>query len=361
MSRSRRKNCWACYAFDLTRRKALASLGAVVSTVKVSASARSKSEVVKPPVLRSGDTIGIVSPSTQVTDPDKLLLAGKTAEYFGLKVKWARSVRSHRAQDVATLAERVDDLHDMFRDGDVRGVFCIRGGYGASQLLANIDYSLIRSNPKIFIGYSDITALHLAIHKMAGLVTFHGPVLLSEFTPYTLDCYRRALFDKSPLGSLTNPPEANALRPSHMLRVIHEGTASGRLIGGNLTLISTLMGTPYEIDTRGSIFFTEDVGEEPYRIDRMLTQLKLAGKLQDSAGIIFGECHDCGPADYKPSFAWNMTFGEVLDDRFSGVNVPVLSGLTIGHTDDQLTLPIGIEAQLDTGKGTLTIEESATT
>jgi muramoyltetrapeptide carboxypeptidase len=344
----------------VTRRKALASFGAVVSTSKLTASAPAKPETVKPPVLRRGDTVGIVSPSTQVTDPDRLQLAQKTAEYFSLKVKWGKSVRSHRAQDVATVAERVDDLHTMFRDSEVRAVFCIRGGYGASQLLANIDYELIRANPKIFIGYSDITALHLAIHKMSGLVTFHGPVLLSEFTPYTLDCYRRALFETSPLGSLTNPPEENVLRPSHMLRTIHAGLARGPLIGGNLTLISTLMGTPYEIETKDRVFFTEDVGEEPYRIDRMLTQLKLARKLEDSAGIIFGECHDCGPADYKPSFAWNMTLGEVLDDRFSGVNVPLLSGLTIGHTSDQLTLPIGIEAALDSGKGTLTIEESAT-
>jgi muramoyltetrapeptide carboxypeptidase len=239
-------------------------------------------------------------------------------------------------------------------------VFCIRGGYGAAQILADLDYSLIRSHPKILVGYSDITALHLAIHQRTGLVTFHGPVLLSEFTPYTLDCYQRALFSTAPLGVLTNPHEANTLRPSHTLRAIHGGVAQGRLLGGNLTLISTLMGTPFEIQTKNRIFFTEDVGEENYRIDRMLTQLRLAHKLQEAAGIVFGECHECGPNDYKPSFAWNLSFGEVLNDRFAGITAPILSGLTIGHTADQLTLPLGVAATLDAAKGTLTIEESAT-
>jgi muramoyltetrapeptide carboxypeptidase len=159
---------------------------------------------------------------------------------------------------------------------------------------------------------------------------------------------------------LANPPEANTLRPKHKFRTLHGGTARGRLIGGNLSLISTLMGTPFEIDTRDRVFFTEDVGEEPYRIDRMLTQLRLAGKLKEAAAIVIGECHDCGPGDYKPSFAWNRTFGEVLDDRMAGIERPVFSGLTIGHTDDQLTLPLGLMTTLDADKGTLMVEESAT-
>ncbi len=342
----------------MTRRKALLAIPGLSATSALTA--QSQPELIKPAVLRKGDMVGIVSPSTQVTDPDKLQLAQRTVEYFGLKSKWGRSVRNHRAQDISTVAERVEDLHQMFSDPDVRAIFCIRGGYGASQLVADLDYNLIQSHPKILVGYSDITALHLAIHQKTGLVTFHGPVLLSEFTPYTLDCYQRALFSAEPLGLLTNPHEANALRPSHNLRTVRGGSAHGRLVGGNLTLISTLMGTPFEIQTKDKIFFTEDVGEENYRIDRMLTQLRLAHKLQDAAGIIFGECRDCGPSDYKPSFAWNLTFGEVLDDRFAGMKTPVLSGLTIGHTADQLTLPLGVAATLDADKGTLNIEESAT-
>ena len=342
----------------MTRRIALLSLPAMLAA-RVSTHQPVRG-LVKPAALKPGDTIGIVSPSTQVTDPDRWQTAERTVQYFGLKAKWAQNVRNHRAQDVAGIAERVDDLHAVFEDPEVKGIICLRGGYGSGQLLDNIDYNLIRKNPKVFVGYSDITALHLAIQKFAGLVTFHGPVLLSEFTPYTQDCFRRALFRPEPLGVLTNPPEANPLRPNHTTRTIREGNAKGRLIGGNLTLISSLMGTPYEIETHGTIFFTEDVGEENYRIDRMLTQLRLADKLQNAAGIIFGECNECGPADYKPSFAWNRTFGEVLNDRFENIKVPVLSGLTIGHTADQLTLPLGVTATLDAAKATLTIEEAAT-
>jgi muramoyltetrapeptide carboxypeptidase len=344
----------------VTRRNALLSLPAAAGLSCLAAKPDPHVELIKPSVLKLGNTVGIISPSTQVTDPLRLDVAQRTVDYFGLKAKWGRSVRSHRAQDVASIDERVDDIHSLFRDPDVRAIFCIRGGYGAGQLLAHIDYKLIRENPKIFIGYSDITALHLAFHNFAGLVTFHGPVLLSEFTPFTQDCFRRALFSKAPLGPLTNPPESNTLRPNHNLRVVHPGMARGPLIGGNLTLISTLMGTPYEIETKGRLFFTEDVGEEPYRIDRMLTQLRLAKKLQEAEGAIFGECQNCEPSDFKPSFAWNRTFGEVLDERFSGIGTPVLSGLTIGHTADQLTLPLGITATLDTAKGSLIVEESAT-
>jgi muramoyltetrapeptide carboxypeptidase len=260
----------------MTRRKALLSIPAAASLSRMTAKSDSRLQLIKPAVLKQGDTVGVISPSTQVTDPDRLQLAQHTVDYFGLKAKWGRSVRIHQAQSIASIDERVDDIHSLFRDPDVRAIICLRGGYGSGQLLASIDYGLIRKNPKIFIGYSDITALHLAFHKFAGLVTLHGPVLLSEFTPYTQDCFRRALFSKAPLGLLPNPPEPNTLRPSHNLRTIHPGIARGQLMGGNLTLISSLMGTPYEIDTTDRIFFTEDVGEEPYRIDRMLTQLRLA-------------------------------------------------------------------------------------
>jgi muramoyltetrapeptide carboxypeptidase len=335
-------------------------LPVVAATPTLRAQESKQPDLIKPRALRPGNVVGIISPSTQVTDPDRQQLAQKTVEYFGLKPKWGKNVRAQRARSVATVAERLDDLHAMFQDPEVQAVVCIRGGYGSGQLLAGIDYGLIRRNPKIFLGYSDITAMHLAIHKMTGLVTFHGPVLLSEFTPYTQDCFRRALFQTAPLGALTNPPAANSLRPAHDLRTIHPGTARGRLIGGNLTLVASLMGTPYEIETQGRIFFTEDVGEEPYRIDRMLTQLLLANKLQAASGAVFGECLDCGPSDYKPSFAWAMTFGEVLDGRFQSVRTPVLSGLTIGHTSDQLTLPLGVMATLNADKGVLTVEESAT-
>lgn len=314
--------------------------------------------LIRPKVLRAGDTIGLITPSTYVSDPDRLALVERTLRYFNLKPKWGKNVRKQAGYLGGSIAERVDDLHAMFRDPEVRAIFAIRGGYGSAQLLDHIDYSLIRSNPKVFLGYSDITALHLAINKKAGLVTFHGPVALSRFTDYTQKHFRKALFETEPIGPVTNPPESNTLRPSHTLRTVRPGRASGTLIGGNLTLISTTMGTPYEIETKGRILFIEDVGEEPYRIDRMLTQLKLAGKLDEAAGVIWGECEDCHPNDYKPSFQSTFSLGEIVDNILGGLKIPVLSGLTFGHTDDQVTLPEGVRATLDADKQELVIEES---
>jgi muramoyltetrapeptide carboxypeptidase len=254
---------------------------------------------------------------------------------------------------------RLDDLHEMFADKSVDAIFAVRGGYGAGHLLDKLDYPLIGKNPKIFLGYSDITALHLAIHKNTGLVTFHGPVAISSFTEYTQSFFRKALFEKSPIGKLTNPPEENQLRPEHHLRAVRGGKVTAPLTGGNLSLITQLMGTPFEIDTRGKILFIEDVEEQPYSIDRMLTNLRLAGKLDQAAGIIFGECADCGPREFQPSFASPYSLGEVVNNIFSDLKIPVLYGLTIGHTKDQLTLPLGLMAMLDADQGTLEIKETA--
>ena len=340
------------------RRQFLAALGAVASA---SAQPASDRKLMRPKALQAGDTVGLITPSSYVSDPDKLALAERTARFFGLVPKFGKNVHKRGGYLGGTVEERVDDLHAMFRDPDVKAIFAIRGGYGAAQLLDRIDYDLIRSHPKIFLGYSDITALHLAIQKLAGLVTFHGPITLSRFTPYTQTYFRKALFETAPIGRVTNPPDSDPLRPGHTLRTVRPGRARGRLIGGNLTLISTTMGTPYEIQTSGRILFVEDVDEQPYSIDRMLTQLRLAGKLDAAAGVIFGECQDCKPRDFKPSYESTLSVGEIVDQILGGLHVPVLSGLTIGHTDDQLTLPLGVMAELDTDKGELVVEEAGVT
>lgn len=318
------------------------------------------SRLIHPRPLKPGDTVGLITPGTYVSDPDRLVTAERTLRYFGLKPRFGRNVRRRDGYLGGSIDERLSDLHDMFRDPEVKALLCVRGGVGSSQLLDRIDYDLIRRNPKILAGFSDITSLHLAIHKRAGLVTFHGPVAVSGFTEYTQKCFRRALFNSRPMGVLTNPPETNTLRPANPLRAIVPGRARGPLVGGNLTLVSLLMGTPFEIETRGRILFLEDVGEEPYRIDRLLTQLRLAGKFDGVAGVIWGKCSDCGPRTCQPSFDSTFSTGEVVDQILGKLKVPVLSGLVIGHTDDQLTLPLGVMAALDADRGTLTLEEAAT-
>ncbi|MBL8203903.1 MAG: LD-carboxypeptidase [Blastocatellia bacterium] len=339
----------------MNRRNFLTAAGAAIAIGTTQAQTKS---LIKPRKLNPGATIGLISPATPTTNPDALANADRALKFFGFKVKVGKNVGRRAGYFGSSPEERLDDLHAMFRDAEVDAVFALRGGYGSQHLLDRIDYDLIRRHPKIFLGYSDITALHLAINKYAGLVTFHGPNMLSEFTDYTQQHFRRAMFDHKPLGVLSNPPENNPIRPHHPIRTIRSGTATAPIIGGNLTLISTLMGTPYEIDCRGKILLLEDIGEEPYRMDRMLTQLRLAGKFKDAVGIIVGECVDCAPSDFKPSLGSNFSLGEVLDAMLKPLTVPVFYGLTFGHTDDQLTLPLGVLATMNADQGTLEIKES---
>ncbi|MGA2184339.1 MAG: LD-carboxypeptidase [Bryobacteraceae bacterium] len=348
----------------MTRRGFVSAVALSAGTLGPQSQGSSSGSLIKPPALREGDTVALITPATDVSDPGELATASAAINYLGLKPKLGRNVGKRLGYLGGTSEERLEDLHAAFRDPDVRGVFCIRGGYGCGQLLDRVDYGLIRSNPKVFVGYSDITALHLAIRKETGLVTFHGPVVLfhgsaAHFNEYTLRAYRKALFETGAIGRLSNPVPASPLANTHPIRTIKHGMAHGRLTGGNLTLVCSLMGTPYEIDTRDAIFFTEDVGEPPYRIDRMLTQLRLAGKLAGAAGVVFGECTSCGPGDYMPEFSSTLSLGEVLDQIVGRLSVPSFAGLLIGHTENQLTLPLGVLAALDADKGELVIEESA--
>lgn len=318
----------------------------------------STDNLIKPSVLKQGDTIGIIAPSTGVSDPDDFRKAKEALDYFGLKMKIGDNVLKGSGYKTRSIEERLSDLHKFFEDKDVNAIICIRGGYGSPQILDGINYDLIRKNPKIFIGYSDITAMHLAINKLAGMVTFHGPVLLSAFSNYTIDYFKRALFSTESIGIAENSKEKNTFREVFPTRTIVAGKAQGRLIGGNLSLICGTLGTPYEIDTTGKIFFIEDVGEEPYRIDRMLTQLRLANKLQSAAGIVIGYCKDCNSDGLQPSRIWDPSLGEIIDNIVGKLTIPSFYGLTIGHTSNQITLPIGVMAELDAEARTLNITES---
>ncbi len=241
----------------MDRRKFLAtgSAGALATTFSSTHSGSMMTSdytrpLLKPKALKPGDTIGVVAPATQVLDPDALAVAKRVLDFFGLKMKMGKYVGKRVASYKETIKLRVEELHEAFADPDVAAVFPIRGGYGAQQILEHIDYSIIRKHPKIFVGYSDITALHFAMYRHAGLVTFHGPNIQSAFTPYTQKHYRKALFETAPLGALTNPEEQTATpRRQHTLRTIRGGVAEGELLVGNLSLITALMGTPYDVDT----------------------------------------------------------------------------------------------------------------
>ncbi len=341
----------------MNRRQVLTAglVGLAISSLPKNLLSFDGKRIIKPKVLNSGDIVGIIAPGTAVTDPADIQKAVQVLEYFSLKSKISDNLINGSGYKSRSVEERTDDIHKMFLDKEIKAVFCIRGGYGSPQILDNIDYNIIKSNPKIFIGFSDITALHLAINKLTGLVTFHGPVLLSPFSSYTVEYFRKAVFSTEPIGEITNPSVLSGIRLAFPCRTISPGIANGKLTGGNLSLITSLMGTPYEIETEGKILFLEDVGEEPYRIDRMLTQLNLAKKLEKASGIVFGRCTDCD----KTSSIWDYSLNEVLDRQLSKLNIPVLYGLLIGHTPEQITLPYGIEAKLNADSSTLTVVESS--
>jgi muramoyltetrapeptide carboxypeptidase len=316
-------------------------------------SGASENDIIKPKALEKGDFVGIIAPGTNVTDPDDIQKAIEVLQALGLEYKLGKYVLKGSGYKTRSISERLYDLHKAFADTKIKAVVAIRGGYGSGQLLDGIDYDLIRNNPKIFIGYSDITALLLAINKMCNLVTFHGPMLLSPFTEFTTGHFKKILFNKNKNSSnkseqeasliLKNPSSVSGIREIYSTRTIKEGIAEGELIGGNLSIICSLLGTKYEINVEDKILLLEDVGEEPYKIDRMLNHLRLAGKLQAAKGIIFGQCSECT----QKSFIWDYSLGEVLDNYLSRLEAPSFYGLLIGHSSEQMTLPIGIKAKIN--------------
>lgn len=314
--------------------------------------------IVKPRALKPGDTVALVSPSSYVFNLWSLETAAARIESLGLKTRISRNARARHGYMAGTAKERVADLHEAFADPSVAAVFCIEGGYGTERLLDSLDYALIRKNPKILLGYSDITGLHLGIGRKAGLVTFHGPVAMSALPAWTLEYLRKALFGTDPIGELANPPETDPLSPAFPRHTVVPGTARGTIAGGNLTLISTTMGTPYELDARGKILFLEDTGEAPYRVDRMLTQMKLGGKFAECAGVVWGTCSEC--TTDKSSFAVNLSISDLVDEILGDIGKPVLAGLVFGHTREKVTLPMGVTCELDAAAKKVTIVESAT-
>lgn len=309
--------------------------------------------VLKPPALKKGATIGIIAPASPLAQPEYLKRGVEFWHSRGYRVRTGRHISKTAGYLAGSDAERLADLHCMFRDPEIAAIFCLRGGYGSFRLLAGLDYDLVFSHPKILVGYSDITALHLAFNKITGLVTFHGPMIYPELggpvtDPYTEKALFRTLAATAPPGTIPMAPELPA--PVSII----PGQAEGTVTGGNLSLVTATLGTPVEIDTRGKILFLEEVDEAPYRLDRMLTQLQLAGKLEEAAGIVFGHCTRCDDTRR------GLTALEVITTRLKPLGRPCFYGLPAGHVQPQATLPLGVRARLDATACTLTYLEAAT-
>src|ERR1035437_719690 len=298
-------------------------------------------EIIKPEKLKSGDVIGIISPSSPVSNTSKLNAGVSYFEKMGYRVKVGLNAMKERGYLAGTDGERVEDIHNMFLNSEVKLIICLRGGYGASRLLDKIDYNIIKNHPKIFCGYSDITVLQNAFFHKTGLVTFAGPMAGVDFykdiSEFTEENFWNTLTSNEPIK--LNYPEGERLSS------YRSGIAEGRLIGGNLSLFSSLIGTMYLPEPEGKILFLEEVGEVPYRIDRMLNQLRLSGFLGKIKGVILGSFTDCIETDPQRK-SLNLT--EVLEDYFiKDFHAPVIYNLNHGHLKNNLTIPIGVNVRIN--------------
>lgn len=313
--------------------------------------------VVKPPRLRPGDVVGLIEPAGFTDDAFDLDLVKETVAAMGLVPRPAKHLVQRYGYLAGTDADRAADVNAMFADPEVRGVFAVRGGWGCARVLPFLNFGTIRANPKLLIGFSDITALHLAFAARAGFVTIHGPNAASSWPRFSWDAFRALAFDGA-TPTLANPQghEDRLVQRIGRIRTFRGGKASGRLLGGNLTVLSALMGTPWVPDFDGAILFIEDVSEQPYRIDRMMTQLALAGVLGKVAGVVFGQCTDCGPGGTSYG---GFTLSEVLQQHLGKLGVPAFQGALFGHVASQFSLPVGCRAEIDADAGTIRLLEAA--
>ena len=290
-----------------------------------------KKKNIKPFPLKPGDTIGIAAPAGPF-DPDKFNQGKKVLETMGFRIWHDKSIFQQRGFLAGTDTRRADQLNRLFADPSVQAIVCARGGYGSMRILPLLDLNAIRTHPKIFMGFSDISALLSVLNERCGLVTFHGPMVttLANATKKTIMAMKTALTSGAPFEVI-----------SENAQVIKPGVCSGILAGGNLTTLCHLVGTPYRPNFRGKILIFEDVGEMTYRIDRMLTQMTLAGCFDGIVGLILGAFKKCG----QPN-----EIVEIFDNIFHKADIPILAGFDVGHGKTNLTIPIGRDATLDTAK-----------
>jgi muramoyltetrapeptide carboxypeptidase len=340
---------------DFLRQSSLAALALPLIPVAGSA-APSTREIVRPPRLKPGDTVGLIAPAGAIHNPRRIEGVREDLAELGLNSRLAPNALAVRGYLAGTDQQRADDLHMMFADDSIDAILTLRGGWGVARMLPLLDYELIRRYPKIVMGFSDITSLLIALYVRSGLVTFHGPVGISTWNEFNNNYVRSVLFEAENTLMQNPVPTEYPVDPSTRIRTISRGTARGKLIGGNLTVLTGMIGSEYvPSDFSGHILFLEDVREEAYRVDRMLTHLKLAGVLDAVEGVVWGHCSRCEPDRLDRS----LSLDEVLDDHFKHLGKPVFYGSAIGHIRDKWTVPVGIEAEMNADAGTVRLLEPA--
>lgn len=307
----------------------------------------------KPKSLAPGDTIGLITPSSSITEK-KLEKAIANMKMLGLKVKLGKHIKAINGYLAGTDEQRLEDLHNMFADDEVDGIWCIRGGYGLGRILPEINYKLIKKNPKVLIGYSDTTALLLAVYQKTGLICFHGPLASSEFSDYAVKHLKNVLINPQMSYTISHAKDSDDSEDTaYHSKVIRPGKAKGKLVGGNLTLVAAAVGTDFQPKFKNKLVFIEDIGEKPYRLDRMFTQVLQGTDLHKAAGIILGVFEDCQAKESDRS----LSLMEMLEDRLGHLDMPIIYGLSFGHIKNQMTLPLGIEAEIDTARRTVRLLE----
>lgn len=295
--------------------------------------------MITPKKLKKGDTIGLLSASGPILK-ERLEPGIKFVESLGFKVVIGKSCYEKYGYLAGSDDTRANDINEMFANPEINGIFCMKGGYGTPRIIDLLNYEIIEKNPKTFIGYSDVTALHVVLNQKCNMVTYHSPMPTTEFykgvDEYTLKSFLENIMESESIRELKNP-ECNEIK------ILMPGVVQGQLIGGNLSLIAGLIGTPYEVDTKGKILFLEEIEEEPYRVDRMLMQLKHSGKLNDLEGIILGEFTDCHPEEPEKS----LTLEQVIEDILLPLKKPLIYNVKCGHCLPTMTLPLGKKIRLD--------------
>jgi len=295
--------------------------------------------IIKGSRLQPNQTIGVIAPASPVSKSE-IVEGLQLVESFPLKVR----LGSHLFDRLSYLAgsdhNRVSDLHQMFSDPEIKAIFCTRGGYGSARLLDKIDFNLIRENPKVLVGFSDLTALLISLYKESGLVTIHGPTLSDLPKGKNWQHLSRLI-------TTSHKPQISLAHG----KAVNKGKARGVLLGGNLSTICALLDTPFLPSFESVILFLEEKGESPYRVDRMLTHLLLSGRLAQLSALVFGQMEDCGEQKILYS---------LLRERLGSLSVPVVTGLPVGHGDENISVPLGLPALIDTDRMVLEIEEPAT-
>lgn len=344
----------------LNRRQFLATCTATVAGI-IAMSRQGKAsnqQIIKPSKLYSGAGVGLISPAGAVFLRNDLNIVLDAVKALGLVPYLAPHLMDRYGYLAGKDQDRANDVNQFFADPKIKILLPLQGGWGCSRMLPYLDYNLIGQNPKIIIGFSDVTALILAIYTQTGLVTFHGPNGLTAWRDDQTKSFRDVLFLGEKVTYQNQPASEDSdrlMQVKNRIQTITPGTATGKLIGGNLTLLSSLVGTPYFPNVEGAILFVEDVGEQIYRIDRLMTHLKLAGVFEKLSGFIFGQCTRCSPdGDYA-----SLTLEEVLWDHIQPLKIPAWYGAIIGHIEPVLTFPIGINVEIDATTGTIRMLESA--